>query len=173
MRGEIDNREKGRVRGRLWLAGRPEPVEIELAGNCWRDLAGCLLTFTNPRPEARDLEGFAETQHGACGDMTASRKVKIPLLPLREIIEKKIKPFPFEWGNSIYLEWFSERNGRVVIEAHDYQHQISLPAWRLTEAEEREQGAKNAGLMGDFMKRLADGVAQRKKNDDERGEERA
>jgi hypothetical protein len=26
VRGEIDNRVRGRVTGRLWLAGRPEPV---------------------------------------------------------------------------------------------------------------------------------------------------
>ena len=49
VRGEIDNRVKGVVRGRVWVEGRAEPVILELKGNAWPDLAGCLLTFTNPQ----------------------------------------------------------------------------------------------------------------------------
>ena len=52
VRGEIDNRVKGIVRGKIWLAGRAEPLTLELTGNAWPDLAGCLLTFTNPQVEA-------------------------------------------------------------------------------------------------------------------------
>src|SRR6267378_8380733 len=48
IRGEMDNRLKGRVRGKLWLHGHDEPVELDLAGNACPDLAGCLLTFKNP-----------------------------------------------------------------------------------------------------------------------------
>jgi len=33
IRGEIDNRTKGRVTGRIWLIGREEPLEIDLIGN--------------------------------------------------------------------------------------------------------------------------------------------
>jgi len=34
------------------------------------------------------------------------------------------------WGNSLYLEWHSARNGRVVIEATDYELTIEPePAW--------------------------------------------
>jgi len=40
VRGEIDNRVRGRVTGRLWFAGREDPVEIDLVGNGWRDVAG-------------------------------------------------------------------------------------------------------------------------------------
>ena len=47
-RGEIDNREKGIVRGRIWLKGLKKPVVLELQGNAAPDLAGCLLTFSNP-----------------------------------------------------------------------------------------------------------------------------
>ena len=45
--GEIDNRAKGIVRGKIWVEGRTEPMMLELKGNAWPDLAGCLLTFTN------------------------------------------------------------------------------------------------------------------------------
>ena len=47
-RGEIDNRERGVVRGKIWLHGLKEPVVLELKGNACPDLAGCLLTFKNP-----------------------------------------------------------------------------------------------------------------------------
>src|SRR5438132_1169341 len=50
VRGEIDNRSKGMVRGRIWLEGRPEPLLLKLKGNAHPDLAGCLLTFTNCGP---------------------------------------------------------------------------------------------------------------------------
>ncbi len=53
VRGEIDNRVKGIVRGKIWVEGRAEPVVLELKGNAWPDLAGCLLTFTNPQKRSR------------------------------------------------------------------------------------------------------------------------
>ena len=37
VRGEIDNREKGIVRGRIWVESRTEPVALELKGNAWPD----------------------------------------------------------------------------------------------------------------------------------------
>ena len=75
VRGEIDNRMKGVVRGRLWLEGVAEPVKLQLTGNAHRDLAGCLLKFKNskaPLPMRRDM-AFAAEQHGSIGDLTASR----------------------------------------------------------------------------------------------------
>jgi len=47
LRGEIDNRVKGIVRGKIWLAGRAQSLVLELQGNAHPDLAGCLLTFQN------------------------------------------------------------------------------------------------------------------------------
>jgi hypothetical protein len=41
VRGEIGDRVKGIVRGKIWLQGRAEPVVLELEGNSWPDLAGC------------------------------------------------------------------------------------------------------------------------------------
>ncbi len=54
VRGEIDNRAKGVVRGRIWVEGRDEPMTLDLQGNAWPDLAGCLLTFTNPQKRNPD-----------------------------------------------------------------------------------------------------------------------
>jgi hypothetical protein len=126
IRGEIDNRTPGRVTGWLWFLGRDEPVELDLEGNAGRDVAGHRLRFSNPQPEPDDLEGLATLQKGSVGDFTASRKVKIPDCPIEEIGEysRRDEMFPWHWGNSLYFEWFSERNGRVVIEATNYELEL-------------------------------------------------
>ena len=38
VRGEIDNRVKGVVRGKIWVEGRADPVTLDLNGNAWPDL---------------------------------------------------------------------------------------------------------------------------------------
>src|SRR5437762_7726008 len=147
VRGEIDNRAKGIVRGKIWVEGRAEPVVLELTGNAWPDLAGCLLTFTNPQKRIAHphLDSLHPVQRGTIGDLTASRKVRVFDIPLEEalqMIRRKEKP-PEHMANSLYLEWFSERNGRVVIESADYELTISAPEWRLT-SEENSQRAEQA-----------------------------
>jgi len=57
-------------------------VELNLTGNGWRDLAGRRLEFTNPGPRPGDLARFALVQKGTAGDITASRKVKVPDIPI-------------------------------------------------------------------------------------------
>lgn len=165
IRGEIDNRVRGRVTGRIWFAGRKEPVELDLAGNCWRDLAGRRLEFANPQPKPADLKGLAVQQTGKAGDITASRKVKVPEIPLEQIGEyyAQKKPWPRHWGSALYLEWFSERNGRVVIETAGFELKIvGDPAWEMTPAEEETQRHANAEAMTEFMERLGEAMARHK-----------
>ena len=121
VRGEIDNRVKGIVRGKLWLQGSAEPLTLELTGNAHADLAGCLLTFTNRQKPVpmRDPGDLRLLQRGTIGDLTASRKVRVPAVPMEEFLnwpEGKGQP-PSRWANCLYLEWFSEANGRVVVES--------------------------------------------------------
>ena len=40
LRGEIDNRTRGRVTGRLWLSGVAQPLILDLRGDCHPDLRG-------------------------------------------------------------------------------------------------------------------------------------
>jgi len=162
IRGEIDNRVKGRVTGRIWFLGLDEPVEIALKGNAWRDLAGHLLKFTHANPKPGNLDGLALVQRGVVGDMTASRKVKVPEIPIEEVMRlaKAGQPWPWHWANSVYLEWFSERNGRVVIESADYQIEIDAEAtWVMDEEMEREQAKDNAMALTNFMDLLGHAVA--------------
>lgn len=173
VRGEIDNRTQGHVTGRIWFTGLIEPVELNLTGNCWRDLAGRRLAFTNPDPKPGDLGRFSMVQEGTTGDITASRKVKVPDIPMDQIGEYYAakKPFPWHWGNSLYLEWFSERNGRVVIESASYELKIiGEPTWEMTPDEEIEQHKANGAALTGFMDRLVD-AASGFTEDDEGSEE--
>ena len=135
---------------------------LELKGNAWPDLAGCLLTFTNPQKRISDprLESLQALQSGVVGDLTASRKVRVfdrPLEESLEMIHRKEKP-PEHMANCLYLEWFSEANGRVVIESADYELTVSAPEWRMTREEEDERGRQAATAMEDFMKQLTESV---------------
>lgn len=173
VRGEIDNRTRGRVVGRIWFVDRAEPVELELTGDCWRDLAGRRLEFVNPEPRPGMPERFAARQVGAVGDITASRKVKVLDFPLEDmhLYYKTGREIPWHWGNSLYLEWFSEFNGRVVIESATYTLKIAgEPAWEMTETEEDAQKRANAGAMGDFMAKLGEAVAQAREREETDGE---
>ena len=163
IRGEIDNRRQGYVTGRIWLSGRDEPVELDLTGNPWADLAGHTLRFRNPQPKPGLPDGFAIRQKGVVGDITASRKVKVPDCSEEEFLEhyKARTPFPWHWANSLYLEWFSDYNGRVVIESGSYEMEIDAePAWTMDAGEEQAQRVRNAGALTDFMNRLGAIVAE-------------
>jgi hypothetical protein len=154
IRGEIDNRTSGRVYGKVWLAGRNDPLVLELTGNCHKDLAGCRLTFTNPAPKADDRLTLAANQRGAVGDMTAARKVRV-IEDFDYLAMKRGKKFPEHLANCLYLEWFSEANGRVVIESTAYQISVGEPVWRLAPDEEMRQHEANADAMRSFMERAA------------------
>lgn len=148
VRGEIDNRVRGRVTARLWFCGREDsPMNILLQGDTEPDLHGRLLTFTNPGAKPGFPEGLRMEQRGQAGHITASRKVKIPDVPLDRLHEyfKAGKPYPFHWANVLYFEWYSQTNGRVLIEA-PYELVLSpeAPTWRLTPEEVAEREARLA-----------------------------
>jgi hypothetical protein len=159
IRGEIDNRKRGIVRGRIWLHGVPKPVILDLKGNACADLAGCLLTFENPGetfPLPQD-GGMHPLQRGTIGDLTASRKVRVLDLPVEEAYLRKKKglPVPEHMANCLYLEWFSEANGRVVVESTEYKLTISPPAWALTPEEDQQRQREAAEGFAGFMDKLS------------------
>lgn len=160
-RGEIDARERGVVRGRLWLHGLNEPVVLELWGNACPDLAGCVLEFDNPaktvplRSDAR----FFPVQHGVPGDMTVSRKMQVQAARPESDFKARTRSSQV-MANGVFLEWFSEANGRVVIEGAGFKTALSLPAWRLTSAEEFERQRESADAFSMFMNRLNQAVEE-------------
>jgi len=152
--GEIDNTVAGRTTGRIWLAGRDEPLILSLDGDCWRDLAGTRLQFENPKPVAgADAAELDVDQAGIVGDMTASRKNKLPLVSEEEFhsLHQNNLEIPYEWRNTLYLEWFSEINGRVLIESSSFVLTISPHEWEMDDDEENAQKLANLNSMRDFM----------------------
>ena len=141
LRGKVDNRTRGRVTGEIWLAGVDQPLLLELTGDCAPDLAGCELSFENPVPIPMATKPPAPQQRGPAGDITAARKVRVFDVPPDEAIamSRRGKKPPEHMANAVYLEWFSERTGRMVIESTDYHLEISVPVWRYTKEEIAER----------------------------------
>lgn len=153
-RGEIDNTVEGRTTGRIWLEGQKDPLVLKLDGDCWRDLAGTRLRFENPNPCAvPDSEALHPDQTGIIGDMTASRKNKVSTVDEEEYLRlsESDAEIPFEWKHTLYLEWFSETNGRVVIEATTYTMEVFPHEWEMDEDAEEAQKLANLNAMRDFM----------------------
>ncbi len=167
IRGEIDNRMKGRVRGKLWLDGLDKPVKLDLAGNACADLAGCLLKFKNPAKTfpMRKKPEFNPVQRGKIGNLSASQKVRVFSIPDKEafaMMDRGEKP-PERMANALYLEWFSEGNGRVVIESTDYELEISTPEWRMTPAEEKERASDAKAGWEMFSRQLNEALEKQKR----------
>lgn len=144
IRGELDNRQHGMVTGRIWLLGRPEPLELRLSGNALRDVAGARLVFENPRPEPGEPAQLLTRQEGLVGDITAARRFRVA----------SSGPGASRWGQGLYLEWFSDVNGRVVIESADYRLQVTGREWSLTPAEEQQQIRDNRQAVCDWLDEL-------------------
>jgi hypothetical protein len=155
VRGEIDNQIPGIVQGKIWLAGREVPLALKLSGNGHKDLAGCKLTFFNPAPKADPSLALKPDQSGVVGDMTAARKVRV-IENLDYEALKNDQPFSEHMANALYLEWFSDTNGRVVIESTDYEVKIGEPTWRLSSEDEARQLEANAEAMQSFMDRITE-----------------
>lgn len=155
VRGELDNTEHGRVKGRLWVLGREDPITLDLQGDAWPDIAGTRLTFVNPKPKPQFIrDGFRWAQQGQVGDMTASKKAKVYVHPddergvprSKEPVEPKVVV-----KNTLYLEWYDHLNGRVLVESADFDLSISEPAWELDEDDHEAQKLLNLQAMRDYL----------------------
>jgi hypothetical protein len=146
IRGEIDNRVKGRVRGRLWLNGLAKPVLLDLEGNACPDLAGCLLKFKNTAKTfpIRKQPAFAPLQRGKIGNLSASQKVRVFTVPDTEALAM--------------MDRGEQPPERVVIESAEYELTISPPQWRLTSAEEKQRARDAEAGWEMFSRQLNDAL---------------
>lgn len=144
LRGEIDNRVRGRVTGRIWLAGVESPLLLELTGNCAPDLAGSLITFENPRPIPMTTRPPILDQRGTAGEMTAVRKVRVFDIPVEEAYRMIVagQTPPEHTETAFYLEWDS-RSGCITIETRDYKVKVSEPVWQFSSDELLARAAAN------------------------------
>jgi hypothetical protein len=116
------------------------------------------VRFENPHPRATEDEQNvpALLQRGVAGEITASRKVRVLDVPLEEAtrLTQSGTPPPEHFANALYLEWFSEANGRVVIESGDYQIEVSPAEWQLSPEDEEQQIASCHEALRAWLERL-------------------
>ena len=142
IEGELDNTYPGKVTGWMKFAGVKDKVTFDLEGNFHRDIRGAKICFTGDAYEDQEevqngsyFEGFALHQTGPVGDITAG-------LP------------PQDYSTTPYLEWYSNENGRVVIELEPAQIEVigmPIPAIE-SDPISREQQSRN---MAEFLGGLA------------------
>lgn len=143
LEGELDNTQPGKVTGWMRFAGLKEQVTFDLEGNFHRDIRGAKIHLGgdshNADPEASNyFDGFALHQSGNVGDITAGRE-------------------PADYTDYPYIEWYSEQNGRVVLELEPEQVQIigkPIPACE-SDPIPREQQAQNmAAFLGGLSRQV-------------------
>ncbi len=147
VRGELDNTAPGRVTGWISFVGLDRPVTFDLAGDFHRDVRGTKIRFSNPTPaEATEeaqkyMQGFSPHQTGTAGDITAG-------LP------------PHDYVNYGYVEWYSDQNGRVVLEfAPEEMEVIGTPLpWDKEKPVSREQ---QEGKMAKFLSEVASAFSEK------------
>ncbi|NGO39774.1 hypothetical protein G4L39_10260 [Limisphaera ngatamarikiensis] len=141
--GFVDNRQKGRVHGKIWLRGRARPLVLDLQGNAGPDLAGRRVHFRR-RGTPMILPAsppLADYQRGVLGDLTALRPTEIPDVPLETLLRwpEDADPPPTRVIPTFYLEWFTPERARIVVQGMDFHLRRSRPLWQLTREEEAER----------------------------------
>jgi len=159
IEGELDNSLPGKVTGWIRFLGMDEPVRLDLEGDFHRDIRGAKIRFHNLNPSDRNqngslgearpesyMKGFSPVQTGQVGDITAG-------LP------------PQDYSDYPYLEWYSEENGRVVLELEPDQIEVigkPIP-WEQQEPVSRQEQHENmARFLTGVCADLARTHAQRK-----------
>ena len=110
LEGELDNTVAGKVTGWMKFAGVKGTVSFDLEGDFHSDIRGARVRLRNlyggeNAPKDTYMDGFALHQEGKVGDMTAG----LPPAPY--------SPYP-------YFDWFTESNGRVVLELDAEQVEV-------------------------------------------------
>ena len=143
LEGELENLTPGKVTGWMKFAGMKNKVTFDLKGDFHRDIRGTRIRLTGDGQEEDTeapsyMDSFAQHQTGKVGDITAG-------LPPQDYVD-----YP-------YIEWYGERNGRIVIELESQQIKVvgNLLPWTQQEPVSREQQAQN---MGKFLGDIAQAV---------------
>src|SRR3989339_405239 len=137
IEGELDNTVPGKVTGWMQFTGMKGKVVFDLAGDFHRDIRGARVRLygdgeaAEPKQSANYMKGFSKFQKGNAGDMTAGRE-------------------PVDYVNYGYFEWYSENNGRVVIELDRDQVEIltqPIPACESDPLNRKKQAENMANFL--------------------------
>jgi len=141
--GELNNTVPGRVTGWIMFVGMDKPVKLDLVGDFHRDIRGTKVRLRNLNPtqdndRLKYLESFSPIQTGEVGDMTAG-------LPPQDYVD-----YP-------YFEWYSDANGRVVLELDPEQVEIigtPIPACESDPISREKQEQNMASFLGGMAQEL-------------------
>jgi len=167
LEGELDNTILGWTTGWISIAGIEEPLQLKLVGNCHPDLAGWKFKIIRTAPPAsateplQQLEDLAINQSGYVGDITADQVLKEFDCSVEEFVKQSRagNPPPTKINKALYLEWFSNKNGRVVIQSTRLAvRRQGERAFELTEEQWAEQAKQNLEEINHFMLQLGDAI---------------
>jgi hypothetical protein len=144
IEGILDNTVPGKVTGWMRFSGMNENVIFNLEGDFHRDIRGAKVRLhgdgqtVNQEEAVGYMEGFSKLQKGKVGDMTAGRP-------------------PQDYVNYGYFEWYSEDNGRCVLELEPRQIELLTQPIPVMESEphDRKQQAEN---MAQFLGGMAEAI---------------
>jgi len=115
IEGRLDNSQRDKVTGWMKFAGLKEKVTFDLEGSFHGGIHGAKICFTGDAYEDQQVDGaescmagFALHQTGKVGDITAGLS-------------------PGEHKHYPSLEWYSRKNGRVVIRLEPVQVELIEP----------------------------------------------
>ncbi|HML73181.1 MAG TPA: DUF2958 domain-containing protein [Anaerohalosphaeraceae bacterium] len=138
IEGVLDNTIPNIVTGWMKFAGIKDKIIFDLEGNFHRDIRGARVRLrgegesANQEESTKYLEGFSLLQKGNVGDMTAGKE-------------------PADYVNYPYFEWYSEDNGRVVLEFEPEQVELltqPIPACESDPVSRKEQAENMANFLG-------------------------
>lgn len=165
VEAELDNTVRGKVTGWIRFVGMDEVVKLDLEGDFHRDIRGAKIRLHNLNRSERNqagvlgevqggsyMDGFSAIQTGKVGDITAG-------LP------------PHDYVRYGYVEWYSDQNGRVVLELDPEQIEVigrPIP-WQESEPISHQEQQENmvrflSGLCRDLA-RTSPGGSDRQQNE--------
>ena len=155
IEGELDNTERRKVTGWVQFLGLESRVTFDLVGEFHRDIRGAKIEFygfggitANARKAAEYFNGFATHQTGKVGDITAG-------LP------------PRDYSHYPYIEWYSDQNGRVVLELDPEQLEVigtPIPACESDPISTQDQHEN----MAEFLRQMRDEYRSESDSDNHR-----
>ena len=146
IEGVLDNTQNNKVTGWMKFAGLKESATFDLEGNFHRDIRGAKIRLrgdgeiANVPQATAYMKDFSTLQKGKVGDMTAG-----------------LSPCDYGTEGECYIEWYSDDNGRCVLELETDQVELltqPIPAME-SDPIERKQQAEN---MAEFLGGMAEAV---------------
>ncbi|MHC4104895.1 MAG: DUF2958 domain-containing protein [Planctomycetota bacterium] len=139
IEGVLDNTVPNKVTGWMKFVGMEEKVVFDLEGNFHRDIRGAKIKLSgdgksaDTNKDAQYMKGFDLLQKGKVGDMTAGRT-------------------PQDYVDYGYFEWYSDANGRCVIELDPQQIELlaqPIPACESDPIDRKEQAENMAQFLSE------------------------